>query len=105
MMAYENLAHAISDTRQNLRVARRELGEEIKRCVENARGYIRLPEELTKLIADLANLDPQACGMSTVEYAFNLLTVYYASLFEHANVGIDAYDEEGITFIVRSIRR
>lgn len=104
-MSYESLTHAISDTRQNLRAARRELGEEIKRCVENARGYIRLPDELTKLASDLASLDPQACGMSTAEYVFNLLTVYYEDLFQHANVGLDAYDQRGVTLIVRTIRR
>lgn len=101
--AYADLTHAVSDTRQSLRAARRDVAATLKQRVESATGDTTLSDELTELIADLAELDPQAHGMSTAEYAYSLLLVYYQELFESRYVGIDMDNREGVTFVIQPV--
>jgi uncharacterized heparinase superfamily protein len=102
---YEGLGYVITDTRQNLRAARRDLAGELRRCIDNAGTHttIRLPDELTSLIADLATLDPQAHDMSTAEYAYAVLLAYHQDLTEQRYIRIDADDRQGVTFVIQGV--
>lgn len=99
--AYEDLAHAVSDTRQNLRAARRDLASELKRCIDSAQRTVRLPDELTELIEDLAELDPLAHDMSSAEYTYSVLLAHHQELLEQRYIGIDIDGHEGITFVIQ----
>lgn len=103
-MEYDELDHEISDLRQNLRVTRRDTAHKLKQCIDNARGFVTVSDELTKRVADLSELDPQAHGMSVAEYAYVLILVYHQSMIEQAYVGIDSDNREGITFIIQSVK-
>lgn len=103
-MEYDELDHGISDLRQNLRTARRDTAYKLKQCIDNARGHITVPDELTKRVADLSELDPQAHGMSVATYAYGLIVEHYLSMMTEAYVGIDNDNQEGITFIIQSAK-
>lgn len=103
-MSYVELAHDISDTRQNLRAAQRNLASELGRCIDNAQRTVRLPDALTRLVEDLAELDPKASSMSTPEYAYSLLIVYHPDLIEQRYIGIDVDEHERVVFVIQPVR-
>lgn len=103
-MAYDELAHGISDLRQSLRANRRDAAYAISQVVRGADGNVTLSDELTELIASLAELDPKASSMSTPEYAYSLLIVYHPDLIEQRYIGIDVDEHERVVFVIQPVR-
>lgn len=103
-VAYDELAHGISDQRQNLRANRRDAAYAIGQEVRGADSNVTLPDDLTKLVADLAEIDPNAFSMSTAEYAYSLLLAYHVDLIEQRYIGIDADEHERVVFVIQPAR-